>query len=231
MTQINDRFLNNHGRYENSKASFKKPHWSADNHEKISAEISTIVEISGVFDFFQIIEYQIYSPIFTILQTIFGQNTKKSNFIPPKKIVRDHPLGDAYPEHPLGYFIVQMDKSTCQTYNLKNNFLGYRGIPTVRTKLLLEEIAENYGLFILVVPQATHIFDINGCDALLHSVQKKRMRSFPAPLCTDHIVRDWKRAFDEVCHHRTIQRCFMRALRRDAAGEIDESLVPRAIRD
>ena len=145
--------------------------------------------------------------------------------------MRDHPLVDAYPEHPLGYFIVQMDKSTCKTYNIKNNFLGYRGIPTVRTKLLLEEIAENYGVFILVVPQATHIFDINGCDALLHSVQKKRMRSFPAPLCTDHIVRDWKRACDEVCHHRTLQRCFMRALRRDADGEIDESLVPRAIRD
>ena len=34
LTQINDRFWNNHGRYENSKASFKKPHWSADNHEK-----------------------------------------------------------------------------------------------------------------------------------------------------------------------------------------------------
>ena len=62
------------------------------------------------------------------------------------------------------------------------------------------------------------------------------MRSFPAPLCTEHIVRDWKRACDEVCHHRTIQhrtiqRCFMWALRWDAEGETDESLVPRAIRD
>ena len=57
------------------------------------------------------------------------------------------------------------------------------------------------------------------------------MRSFPAPLCADHIVRDWKRACDEVCHHRTIQRCFMRTLRRDADGEIDESLVPNGIRD
>ena len=51
-----------------------------------------------------------------------------------------------------------MDKSTCQTYNLKNNFLGYRGIPTARTKLLLDEIAEKHGVFILVVPQSTHIF-------------------------------------------------------------------------
>ena len=73
-------------------------------------------------------------------------------------------------------------------------------------------------MFILVVPQATHIFDINGCDALLLSAQ-------------NHIVRDWKRACDEVCHHHTIQRFFMQALRQDAEGEIDESLVPREIRD
>ena len=85
-----------------------------------------------------------------------------------------------------------------------------------------------YGVFVLVVPQATHIFDINGCDALLLSVQKKRMRSFPAPLCTDHIVRDWKRACDEVCHHHTIQRFLMQALRQDAEGEINESLVPNS---
>jgi len=113
-----------------------------------------------------------------------------------------------------------MEKSTCQTCNLKNNFLGYRGIPKARTKLFLEEIA-----------QATHIFDVNGCDALLHSVQTKRMRIIFAPLCTDHIVRDWNRACDEVCHHRTIQWCFMRAYRRDADGNIDESLVPKAIRE
>eukprot|EP00493_Phyllostaurus_siculus_P012732 UN12919 len=42
------------------------------------------------------------------------------------------------------------------------------------------------------------------------------MRSLPAPFGTNNIVRDWKRACDEVCHHRTIQRCFMRALRQDA---------------
>ena len=134
------------------------------------------------------------------------------------------------PDEPLDYFIVQMDKSTCQTYNLKNNFFGYRGVPTKRTELLLEEIAIMYGVFILVLVQATHCFDINGCDALLHSAQKKRMRSYPAPLCTDHMVRDWTRACQKVCHARTIQRCFMRAFRRDADGDIDESLVPKAIR-
>ena len=88
-----------------------------------------------------------------------------------------------------------------------------------------------YGVYILVAVQATHTFDFNGCDALLHSAQKKRMRSFPAPLCTEHIVRDWKRACEEVCHSRMIQRCFMRALRRNADGEIDESLIPQEIRE
>ena len=39
------------------------------------------------------------------------------------EIIDDDPFVDPYPEQPLGYFIVQMDKSTCQTYNLKNNFL------------------------------------------------------------------------------------------------------------
>ena len=40
--------------------------------QKILAEISTIIEISVDFDFPPIIEYQIYSPIFPILHTIFG---------------------------------------------------------------------------------------------------------------------------------------------------------------
>ena len=39
---------------------------------KILAEISTVIEISDNFDFPPIIEYQIYSPVFPILQTIFG---------------------------------------------------------------------------------------------------------------------------------------------------------------
>lgn len=107
--------------------------------------------------------------------------------------------------------------------------LAYRGIPTARKNLLLEKISGTHGVFILVIPQATYIFYINGCDALLPLVQNKRMRSFPVPLCTDHIVRNWKRACDEVCHHRTIQRSFMRALRRDTDGEIDETLVPLSI--
>ena len=46
-----------------------------------------------------------------------------------------------------------------------------------------------------------------------------------------HIIRDWKLACDTVCHHRTIQRCLMRALRRNTHEDIDETLVPQSIRD
>ena len=71
-------------------------------------------------------------------------------------------------------------------------------MPTSRTELLLEKIADAYEVLIMVVVQATHTFDVNGCDALLHSAQKRKLRSYPAPLCTDDIVRDWNRACDEV---------------------------------
>ena len=58
---------------------------------------------------------------------------------------------------------------------------------------------------------------------------KRKLRTYPAPLCTNHIVRDWKRACDEVCHARTIQKCFVRALRRNADGDIDISLIPTSV--
>ena len=147
------------------------------------------------------------------------------------EIIDEGDIVGKYPEQPLAYFIVQIDKSTCQSYNLKQNFFGYRGVPTSRTQLLLEDIAEKHGVFIMVVVQATHKFDVNGCDTLLYSSQKRKLRNYFAPLCTEHIVRDWKRACEEVCHARTIQRCFMRALRRNAEGDIDETLVPKSIRD
>ena len=98
-------------------------------------------------------------------------------------------------------------------------------------ELLLEEIAGMHGVFIMAVCQPTHCFDINGCDALLHSAQKRKMRSYPAPLCTEHIIRDWYRACEESCTDRLIQRCFMRALERDADGDVDKSLIPKQVRE
>ncbi|MCP4263412.1 MAG: hypothetical protein GY774_38780, partial [Planctomycetes bacterium] len=66
-----------------------------------------------------------------------------------------------YPEQPRAYFLVQMDKSTCQTYKHATNFFDYREVPTKRTQLLLEEIAELHGVFIITVCQPTHLFDAN----------------------------------------------------------------------
>ena len=57
------------------------------------------------------------------------------------------------------------------------------------------------------------------------------MRSYPAPRCREHIVRDFERMVGEVSTGRMIQRCFWRAYRRDASGDIDLSLIPQDVRD
>ena len=89
------------------------------------------------------------------------------------------------------------------------------------------EIEKKYGVVVKPIVQPTHCFDINSCDALYHSVAKRRLRQFPAPLCQAHIKRDWDRATREVSEDgRLVQRSFWRAFRRDAVGDIDESLIP-----
>ena len=55
----------------------------------------------------------------------------------------------------------------------------------------------------MFVVKATHTFD--GGDDLLHSAQKLKLRSYRAPLCANHIVRDWKRVCDERCRSRNIK--------------------------
>ena len=67
---------------------------------------------------------------------------------------------------------------TCQSYNLKENFFGYRGVPTYRTQLLLEELSDKHGVFIMVVAQATYTFDVNGCDAF----SKTEIANLPCPI-------------------------------------------------
>ena len=108
---------------------------------------------------------------------------------------------------------------------------GYPGNPTIDVTLLLEEIAADYGVFIGVIVQPTHRFDLNSCDALYHSVVKRRARQFPFPLCQEHILQDYAIAVKEVSTHRVIQRSFWRAHRRNEKGDIDHSLIPEAIRN
>ena len=128
------------------------------------------------------------------------------------------------------FFVVQADKSTCQSYNLKVGIFGYRGVPTVDAGLLLDEIAEDYGVFIGMIIQPTHRFDFNAPDALYHSVVKRRLRQYPFPLCQEHIIRDYARAVAEVSTDRVIQRSFWRAHRRDENGDVDETLIPDDIK-
>ena len=78
--------------------------------------------------------------------------------------------------------------------------------------------------------QPTHCFDVNACDALLHSVQKRKMRRNPAPRCRQHIIRDFDRMVGEVSTGRMVQR-FWRAYRRDSNGNIDLELIPQSMRD
>ena len=119
-----------------------------------------------------------------------------------------------------------MDKSTCQSYNLKAGIFGYNGTPTKAVETLLAEIGKKYNVVEAIV-QPAHCLDLEACDALYHSVAKRRLRQFRAPLCQEHIKRDWERATREVsADGRLIQCSFWRAFRRDAKGDIDESLIP-----
>ena len=136
------------------------------------------------------------------------------------------------PSSPKAFFLVRMDKSTCQSYNLGIGVFGYPGKPTKATAQILETIGRKYGVVVKAVVQPTHCFDLNSCDALYHSVAKRRLRQFPAPLCQQHIQRDWKKAVEEVSQDgRLVQRSFWRAFRRNPAGDIDESLIPQDILD
>ena len=57
------------------------------------------------------------------------------------------------------------------------------------------------------------------------------MRSYPVPRCRQHIIRDFDRMVVEVSTGRMVQRCFWRAYRRDANGDIDLELIPQSVRD
>ena len=150
-------------------------------------------------------------------EVLNSENENEDDY-PPKNTYRD-------------FFIIQMDKSTCQSNNRQVGIFGYRGVPTIDARLLLEEVAADYGVFIGVIVQPTHRFDFNGPDALYHSVVKRRLRQYPFPLGQEHILRDYASAVAEVSTHRVIQRSFWRAHRRDGDGNGDHSLIPQDILD
>ena len=113
----------------------------------------------------------------------------------------------------------------------RNGYCTIQGKPTIDATLLLEDVAAEYGVFIGVIVQPTHRFDFNACDALYHSVVKRRVRQYPFPLCQEHILRDYASAVKEVSTDRVIQRSFWRAHRRNEKGDIDNSLIPIDIQE
>ena len=62
-------------------------------------------------------------------------------------------------------------------------------------------------------------------------MSKEKVAKLSPPRCRDHIIRDFDRMVHEVSTGRMIQRCFWRAYRRDANGDVDLSLIPQDIRD
>ena len=95
---------------------------------------------------------------------------------------------------------------------------------------LLYNLKKHTFLYEIIVMKA-NCFDLNACDALLHSCQKRKLRSYPAPLCREHIERDFKRMVRAISTPRMLQRWFYRAYRRDLNGDIDKSLIPLDILD
>ena len=72
---------------------------------------------------------------------------------------------------------IQIDKSTCLSYNLRENAFGYRGVPTNAFKELLREIEFAYAVNLDVQIQPTHTFDFNAQDALYHGELKRQIRN------------------------------------------------------
>ena len=97
-------------------------------------------------------------------------------------------------------------------FEKKNGYCTKPWKPTIDATLLLEDVAAEYGVFIGVIVQPTHRFDFNACDALYHSVVKRRVRQYPFPLCQEHILRDYASAVKEVSTDRVIQRSFWRVI-------------------
>ena len=103
---------------------------------------------------------------------------------------------DDYPEDGSfrDYFVVQADKSTCQSNNRAKGIFGYPGIPTIDAKLILEDIAADYGVFIGMIIEPTDRFDFNAPNTLYHSVVKRRLRQYPFSFCQEHTLRDYTKA-------------------------------------
>ena len=64
---------------------------------------------------------------------------------------------------------MQIDKSTCLSYNHEINDFGYKGVPNSACLKVVRKIEEDLNIFIEIDIQATHTFDLNAQDALFHA--------------------------------------------------------------
>ena len=123
---------------------------------------------------------------------------------------------------------VQIDKSTCLSYNLRVNEFGYKGVPTGKMEDLMEEVAHEFAVDVKVDVQPTHTFDFNAQDAMYHSELKYKLRSNGLPKDNDELLEYFNDAVDEISLN-AIQRGFVRAYSRDSKGDVDMELVPESI--
>ena len=67
---------------------------------------------------------------------------------------------------------VQIDRSTCLSYNGDTNEFGYDGIPNGACNKVAEKIQKDLNVIIDVDIQPTHTFDLNSQDAMYHALFK-----------------------------------------------------------
>ena len=62
-----------------------------------------------------------------------------------------------------------MDKSTCQSNNRGVGIFGYPGKPTIDANLLLQDVADEYGVFIGVIVQPTGLISTRAMRCIIQS--------------------------------------------------------------
>lgn len=129
-------------------------------------------------------------------------------------------------------FIVQLDKSTCQTVNTQiNKQFGYKGILRPKSRILFDTFEKNYNIKIKAEVQFTHGFDVNAQDTMFHAALKLELKNGKMPKNSDHLQILFKAAAKRASNPRTIQKGFVRAYSRDQNGDKDLTMVPQELND
>ena len=122
---------------------------------------------------------------------------------------------------------IQIDKSTCLSYNHSIDDFGYKGVPNRQCGMVAEEIENEYTVSVKVEVQATHTFNLNAQDAHYHSELKRQLKKQGVPKSRVDLKEKFNNAVSEISSG-DIQKGFKRAYSRDMYGT---DLVPQQIRD